>query len=97
MPALFAAARTAQDLAVRAPFGLSLIFLNVLLEQLGLPVPAIPTLVVAGALAANGQLPLIGVCGLAVARQVAHAPLDILHRHVHCAGYPAALETLRGR
>ena len=67
MPALFAAARTAQDLAVRAPFGLSLIFLNVLLEQLGLPVPAIPTLVVAGALAANGQLPLIGVCGLAVA------------------------------
>ena len=32
VPALFAAARTAQDLAVRAPFGLSLIFLNVLLE-----------------------------------------------------------------
>ncbi|HVN46287.1 MAG TPA: DedA family protein/thiosulfate sulfurtransferase GlpE [Steroidobacteraceae bacterium] len=52
---------------MRAPFGLSLIFLNVLLEQLGLPVPAIPTLVVAGAVAANGQLPLAAVFALAVA------------------------------
>ena len=49
-----------------APFGLSLIFLNVLLEQLGLPVPAIPTLVVAGAIAANGQLPLAAVFALAM-------------------------------
>jgi membrane protein DedA with SNARE-associated domain/rhodanese-related sulfurtransferase len=52
---------------MRAPFGLSLIFLNVLLEQLGLPVPAIPILVVAGALAANGQLPASGVFALALA------------------------------
>jgi len=51
---------------VRAPFGLSLIFLNVLLEQLGLPVPAIPTLVVAGALAANGRLSASGVFALAL-------------------------------
>src|SRR5262249_14232916 len=65
--ALFAAARTAQDLPVGAPFGLSLIFLNVLLEQLGLPVPAVPTLVIAGALAANGRLPASGVFALAVA------------------------------
>ena len=36
--------------------GTSLIFGNVLLEQLGLPVPAVPTLVVAGALAADGKL-----------------------------------------
>ena len=50
-----------------APFGLSLIFLNVLLEQLGLPVPAIPTLVVAGALAANGKLPGSAVFALAIA------------------------------
>jgi membrane protein DedA with SNARE-associated domain/rhodanese-related sulfurtransferase len=50
-----------------APFGLSLIFLNVLLEQLGLPVPAIPTLVVAGALAANGKLPGAAVFALAIA------------------------------
>ena len=52
---------------MRAPFGLSLIFLNVLLEQLGLPLPAVPTLVVAGALAANGQLPALAVGALAVA------------------------------
>jgi membrane protein DedA with SNARE-associated domain/rhodanese-related sulfurtransferase len=52
---------------MRAPFGLSLIFLNVLLEQLGVPVPAAPTLVVAGALAANGRLPVLGVFTLAVA------------------------------
>jgi len=52
---------------VRAPFGLTLVFLNVLLEQLGLPLPAIPTLVIAGALAANGQLPALGVCAVAVA------------------------------
>lgn len=52
---------------MRAPFGLSLIFLNVLLEQLGLPVPAIPILVVAGALAANGELPASGVFALALA------------------------------
>ena len=36
--------------------GTSLVFANVLLEQLGLPVPAVPTLVVAGALAADGRL-----------------------------------------
>ena len=36
--------------------GTSLVFVNVLLEQLGLPVPAVPTLVVAGALAADGHL-----------------------------------------
>ena len=50
-----------------APFGLSLIFLNVLLEQLGLPLPAVPTLIIAGALAANGRLPASGVFVLAVA------------------------------
>jgi membrane protein DedA with SNARE-associated domain/rhodanese-related sulfurtransferase len=42
------------------------VFLNVLLEQLGLPVPAVPTLVVAGALAANGKLPALGVGAVAV-------------------------------
>jgi len=31
---------------------------NVLLDQIGLPVPAIPTLIVAGAIAADGQMPL---------------------------------------
>jgi len=60
-------ARTGQDQPVREPFGLSLIFLNVLLEQLGLPLPAVPTLVIAGALAANGRLPAAAVFALAVA------------------------------
>ena len=37
--------------------GPGIVFGNVLLEQLGLPVPAVPTLIVAGTLAASGQLP----------------------------------------
>jgi len=37
-------------------YGLAVVFFNVLIEQLGLPVPAIPTLVVAGALASQGKL-----------------------------------------
>ena len=39
-----------------ARYGLPLVFINVLLEQLGLPIPAIPTLVAAGALSAGGRL-----------------------------------------
>ena len=38
-------------------YGLIIVFINVLVEQIGLPVPAVPTLVIAGALAADGQLP----------------------------------------
>jgi membrane protein DedA with SNARE-associated domain/rhodanese-related sulfurtransferase len=49
------------------PFGLGVVFLNVLLEQLGLPVPALPALVVAGALAADGRLPLAKLCALVLA------------------------------
>ena len=37
--------------------GVGFVFLNVLLQQLGVPVPAVPTLLVAGALAADGRLP----------------------------------------
>jgi len=47
-------------------FGLSVIFLNILMEQLGLPVPAVPTLIVAGALAADGRLPATAVALLAL-------------------------------
>ena len=39
-----------------AQYGLALVFVNVLLEQVGLPVPAVPTLIIAGALAADGSL-----------------------------------------
>jgi membrane protein DedA with SNARE-associated domain/rhodanese-related sulfurtransferase len=60
--------RAGQDLRVTgAPFGLGVVFLNVLLEQLGLPVPALPALVVAGALAADGRLPLAKLCALVLA------------------------------
>lgn len=37
-------------------YGLTLIFVNVFLVQVGVPVPAVPTLIVAGALAAAGGL-----------------------------------------
>ena len=49
-----------------SPFGLSLVFLNVLCDQLGLPVPAVPTLIVAGAMAADGRLPAGAVFALAL-------------------------------
>lgn len=41
-----------------AEYGLALVFANVLLAQLGLPLPAVPMLVVAGALVAEGALHL---------------------------------------
>jgi len=37
-------------------YGVSLIFINVLLEQLGAPVPAVPALIVAGALSRDGKM-----------------------------------------
>jgi membrane protein DedA with SNARE-associated domain/rhodanese-related sulfurtransferase len=55
--------------SVIAEQGLLLVFANVLLQQLGVPIPAEPTLVVAGSLAARGVLPLpnlVGVTWLAV-------------------------------
>ena len=52
--------------------GLAIVALNVLLNQIGLPVPAVPTLVLAGAIAASGQQPVgtvflaaVGACLLA--------------------------------
>jgi membrane protein DedA with SNARE-associated domain/rhodanese-related sulfurtransferase len=39
-------------------YGVIIVFINVLVDQFGIPVPAVPTLVVAGAIAAHGQLPL---------------------------------------
>nr|WP_239556637.1 VTT domain-containing protein [Dyella flava] len=41
-----------------AEYGLLLVFLNVLAEQAGAPIPAVPTLVIAGALSSIGKLPL---------------------------------------
>jgi membrane protein DedA with SNARE-associated domain len=47
-------------------YGLSLIFVNVFFEQLGLPIPAIPVLVVAGALAVERDLSVPRVLLVAV-------------------------------
>src|SRR6266498_3394550 len=51
-------------------YGLSVIFINVLLEQMGLPIPAIPVLVVAGALAVELYLSVPRVLLVAVLASV---------------------------
>jgi membrane protein DedA with SNARE-associated domain len=48
-------------------YGLGLVFLNVLALQAGLPLPAYPTLIVAGALAAAGGTPVYQLVGVGVA------------------------------
>lgn len=53
--------------ALLAQYGLLLVFANVLLAQAGLPLPALPTLIVAGALAHDGQLPVALTLAVAVA------------------------------
>jgi len=40
-------------------YGVGIVFVNVLLNQSGLPVPAVPTLIIAGGIAASGQMPLL--------------------------------------
>jgi membrane protein DedA with SNARE-associated domain/rhodanese-related sulfurtransferase len=61
-----------QFFSVLSQNGLTVVAINVLLNQIGLPVPVVPTLVLAGAIAANGQLPLgwlflaaVGACVVA--------------------------------
>lgn len=46
--------------------GIGLVFANVFLEQIGAPIPAVPTLIVAGALVAKGRLPLLPLLGAAL-------------------------------
>ena len=48
-----------------AQYGLWLVFANVLVEQIGLPVPAIPTLIIAGALAVDGKISAWATFGVA--------------------------------
>jgi membrane protein DedA with SNARE-associated domain/rhodanese-related sulfurtransferase len=47
-------------------YGLAIVFGNVFAEQIGLPIPAIPTLVVAGAFAVDGKLSLVAVFAVAL-------------------------------
>jgi len=50
-----------------AQHGLLLVFLGVLVDQAGVPVPALPILVVAGALAASGEISLVGIVAVGLA------------------------------
>jgi membrane protein DedA with SNARE-associated domain len=52
-------------------YGLLIVGVNVLLNQIGLPVPAVPILVVAGAIGAGGNLALGPIFGWSVAACVA--------------------------
>lgn len=56
-----------QLIAWVSEYGVLLVFVNVLVEQLGIPIPALPTLIVAGALAARGDLSAPGVLLAALA------------------------------
>lgn len=57
--------------ALLAQHGLSLVFLNVLLTQSGVPVPSVPMLVIAGASVAQGQLSLAALAPAVVAASLA--------------------------
>jgi hypothetical protein len=52
--------------ALLAQYGLAFVFFNMFLEQVGAPVPAVPTLMVAGALAAGGGPTLSAIVVAAV-------------------------------
>jgi membrane protein DedA with SNARE-associated domain/rhodanese-related sulfurtransferase len=52
-------------------YGLTIVVVNVLLNQIGLPVPAVPTLIVAGAVGTRGQLSLPALLAGAVLACVA--------------------------
>jgi membrane protein DedA with SNARE-associated domain/rhodanese-related sulfurtransferase len=54
-------------LLLLSQYGLWVVVLNVLLNQIGLPLPAVPSIIVAGAIAANGQISLAAVFAGAVA------------------------------
>jgi membrane protein DedA with SNARE-associated domain/rhodanese-related sulfurtransferase len=55
------------DLAsVVSEYGLAVVFGNVLAEQIGVPVPAMPTLIIAGGLAAGGKLSAAAVFAVAL-------------------------------
>ena len=49
-----------------AQYGVPLVGFNVLLQQLGLPIPAVPTLMLAGALAASGRIGFASALAIAV-------------------------------
>ncbi len=70
-------------------FGLGLVFLNVLVEQAGLPLPAYPTLVVAGAYLASAPGAVLALLGTGVAAAV------IADTAWYVAGHRYGLRVLR--
>jgi membrane protein DedA with SNARE-associated domain len=54
-----------------AQHGLALVFVNVLLTQLGLPLPALPLLIVAGALIHDGQMAMVPLFAVAAVASIA--------------------------
>ena len=48
-------------------YGVAIVFANVLVEQIGIPIPALPTLIVAGSLVRAGKLSFLALLGAAVA------------------------------
>jgi membrane protein DedA with SNARE-associated domain/rhodanese-related sulfurtransferase len=58
-------------LAQLSQYGVWFVFVNVLLQQLGLPIPAVPTMMVAGALAASGHINGLAAFLLSVAASLA--------------------------
>jgi membrane protein DedA with SNARE-associated domain/rhodanese-related sulfurtransferase len=58
---------TQQLLEAISQYGVTAVVFNVLLNQIGLPMPAVPTLIVAGAFVANGQIPLVPLFSASVA------------------------------
>ena len=54
-----------------AQYGVPLVGVNVLLQQLGLPIPAVPTMMLAGALAVSGRLDFVAAFAIAVAASLA--------------------------
>ncbi len=73
-------------LADLARYGVPLVGFNVLLQQLGLPIPAVPTMMVAGALAADGRISGLGVFGISVLASVVADALWFLAGRRY--GYP---------
>jgi membrane protein DedA with SNARE-associated domain/rhodanese-related sulfurtransferase len=57
-------------LAELVRYGVPLVGFNVFLQQLGLPIPAVPTMIVAGALAMDGRLSGSGAFAISVAASV---------------------------
>ena len=47
-------------------YGVAIVFANVMVEQVGIPIPALPTLIVAGSLVRAGKLSFLALLGAAV-------------------------------